>query len=262
MGPAPKAEPMKQRVNRCLLRLSDRDTEAMAAAELDGIARGLEADELPRSSPRCPTRAPPTGRRCGDSLRLLALLAAAHPRDDPGAARPQARGAALRASGTRTRPCAPRSSTPRGAAAAAAAADAALARSSGRCSTSRTSARSSPPRSRRPRPSRRPPQARTSPPTSRPSSAPPQASPQLRVQGQAGAHLPHRRRLGRLRRRRRGHRGALLRDALTGEDWAARKAAAEALALLALEHGDNLVEQKPSCIAVFEAKRFDKVEFL
>jgi hypothetical protein len=39
MGPAPR-EPMKQRVNRCLLRLSDRDTEAMAMAELN-------ADEMP-----------------------------------------------------------------------------------------------------------------------------------------------------------------------------------------------------------------------
>lgn len=50
-----------------------------------------------------------------------------------------------------------------------------------------------------------------------------------------------------------------LRDALAGDDWAARKAAAEALALLALEHGDDLAAHKPSCIAVFEAKRFDKV---
>ena len=50
-----------------------------------------------------------------------------------------------------------------------------------------------------------------------------------------------------------------LRDALTADDWAARKAAAEALALLALEHGDDLVSHKSSCITVFEAKRFDKV---
>ncbi|EMS63530.1 hypothetical protein TRIUR3_16378 [Triticum urartu] len=41
-----------------------------------------------------------------------------------------------------------------------------------------------------------------------------------------------------------------------------RKAAAEALALLALEHGDDLAAHKPSCIAVFEAKRFDKVKIV
>ncbi|CAN6170412.1 unnamed protein product, partial [Urochloa humidicola] len=53
-----------------------------------------------------------------------------------------------------------------------------------------------------------------------------------------------------------------LRDALTGDDWAARKAAAEALALLALEHGDDLISHKSSCITVFEAKRFDKVKIV
>jgi hypothetical protein len=46
---------------------------------------------------------------------------------------------------------------------------------------------------------------------------------------------------------------------LTADDWVARKVAAEALALLALEHGDDLVSHKSSCITVFEAKRFDKV---
>ncbi|EAZ00335.1 hypothetical protein OsI_22351 [Oryza sativa Indica Group] len=171
MGPAPKAEPLKQRVNRCLLRLSDRDTEAMAAAELDGIARGLEADELPAFlaavSDARPTDRTPLRRH---SLRLLALLAAEHPRDA-------------------VEPLVPRLAKPElisiiGAASAA---------SGG---------------------------------------------------GAAATAVPS------------------LRDALTGEDWAARKAAAEALALLALEHGDNLVEQKPSCIAVFEAKRFDKVKIV
>lgn len=53
-----------------------------------------------------------------------------------------------------------------------------------------------------------------------------------------------------------------LRDALAGDDWAARKAAAEALALLALEHGDDLIPHKSSCITVFEAKRFDKVKIV
>jgi hypothetical protein len=50
-----------------------------------------------------------------------------------------------------------------------------------------------------------------------------------------------------------------LRDALTADDWAARKAAAEALALLALENGDDLVSHKSSSVTIFEAKRFDKV---
>ena len=73
---------MKQRVNRCLLRLSDRDTEAMAAAELDAIARELDADELPvfvaAVSDARPTDRTPLRRH---SLRLLALVAGEHPRD-------------------------------------------------------------------------------------------------------------------------------------------------------------------------------------
>ena len=46
MGTAARREPLKQRVNRCLLKLADRDTEAMAAAELEAIARSLGPDEL------------------------------------------------------------------------------------------------------------------------------------------------------------------------------------------------------------------------
>uniref|UniRef100_J3LF95 Uncharacterized protein n=1 Tax=Oryza brachyantha TaxID=4533 RepID=J3LF95_ORYBR len=41
MGLTSKVEPMKQRVNRCLLQLSDREV-----IELDVIACRLEADEL------------------------------------------------------------------------------------------------------------------------------------------------------------------------------------------------------------------------
>ncbi|KAK2965154.1 hypothetical protein RJ640_005317 [Escallonia rubra] len=44
------------------------------------------------------------------------------------------------------------------------------------------------------------------------------------------------------------------------EDWAARKAAAEALWRLAVSEGDFLVEFKASCLKTFEAKRFDKVK--
>ncbi|AQK72855.1 ARM repeat superfamily protein [Zea mays] len=51
-----------------------------------------------------------------------------------------------------------------------------------------------------------------------------------------------------------------LRDAIASDDWAARKAAAEALAALALEHTDLLTTYKSSCVTFFEARRFDKVK--
>ncbi|PWZ28770.1 hypothetical protein Zm00014a_032953 [Zea mays] len=51
-----------------------------------------------------------------------------------------------------------------------------------------------------------------------------------------------------------------LRDAIASDDWAARKAAAEALAALALEHTDLLTTYKSSCATFFEARRFDKVK--
>ncbi|KAK3006902.1 hypothetical protein RJ639_015607, partial [Escallonia herrerae] len=44
------------------------------------------------------------------------------------------------------------------------------------------------------------------------------------------------------------------------ENWAARKAAAEALWRLAVAERDFLVEFKASCLKTFEAKRFDKVK--
>ncbi|KAK8686078.1 hypothetical protein V6N13_125105 [Hibiscus sabdariffa] len=47
---------------------------------------------------------------------------------------------------------------------------------------------------------------------------------------------------------------------LTSEDWAARKAAAEALEKLAVVERDSLAEFKTGCIKVFEARRFDKVK--
>lgn len=43
------------------------------------------------------------------------------------------------------------------------------------------------------------------------------------------------------------------------DDWAARKAAAEALVKLAVVEGEMLTEFKASCLKTFEAKRFDKV---
>ena len=50
-----------------------------------------------------------------------------------------------------------------------------------------------------------------------------------------------------------------LRDAIGSDDWAARKAAAEALAALALQHTDLLTTYKSSCVTFFEARKFDKV---
>ncbi|KAG8388635.1 hypothetical protein BUALT_Bualt02G0145900 [Buddleja alternifolia] len=47
---------------------------------------------------------------------------------------------------------------------------------------------------------------------------------------------------------------------LNSEDWAARKAAAEALVKIAVVEKDSLSEYKASCLKTFEAKRFDKVK--
>ncbi|XBH98819.1 hypothetical protein VPH35_128273 [Triticum aestivum] len=266
MGPAPRAggEPMKQRVNRCLHRLSDRDTEAMAANELDAIARGLDADELPLflaavSDTRATDKAPL--RR--HSLRLLALLVAAHPRDAVAPLVPRLVAAALR----RVRD--PDSSVRAalvdaaraiaGAAAPPAAlvplADAVL-HEQDQCAQLAAALAAA--------------------------AAVEASAPNADLADYLLALLP--RLLKLLRSTAFKAKPALisligaasaatdgegaatavpcLRDALAGDDWAARKAAAEALALLALEHGDDLAAHKPSCIAVFEAKRFDKVKIV
>ncbi|KAK6123014.1 hypothetical protein DH2020_043243 [Rehmannia glutinosa] len=51
-----------------------------------------------------------------------------------------------------------------------------------------------------------------------------------------------------------------LMEFLSSDDWAARKAAAEALIKLAAVEKDALWEYKASCLKTFEAKRFDKVK--
>ncbi|KAL7098639.1 hypothetical protein ACP275_09G030500 [Erythranthe tilingii] len=51
-----------------------------------------------------------------------------------------------------------------------------------------------------------------------------------------------------------------LTDFLSSEDWAARKASAEALMKIAAVEKDSLSEYKPSYLKTFEAKRFDKVK--
>ncbi|KAL1541548.1 TORTIFOLIA1-like protein 5 isoform X2 [Salvia divinorum] len=53
---------------------------------------------------------------------------------------------------------------------------------------------------------------------------------------------------------------ACLVEFLSSEDWAARKAAAEALTKMAAVEWDALSEYKASCLKTFEAKRFDKVK--
>ncbi|XVE54890.1 hypothetical protein DITRI_Ditri03aG0118600 [Diplodiscus trichospermus] len=47
---------------------------------------------------------------------------------------------------------------------------------------------------------------------------------------------------------------------LSSDNWAARKATAEALGRLALVERDSLAEFKTGCMKVFEARRFDKVK--
>ncbi|KAL0421848.1 UNVERIFIED_CONTAM: TORTIFOLIA1-like protein 3 [Sesamum latifolium] len=51
-----------------------------------------------------------------------------------------------------------------------------------------------------------------------------------------------------------------LMEFLSSEDWAARKAAAEALMKIASVEKDALSEYKVSCLKTFEAKKFDKVK--
>ncbi|WOK93518.1 hypothetical protein Cni_G02216 [Canna indica] len=73
-------EGVRQRVNRCMMKLSDRDTEAMAASELDSIAKALTADAFPpflsAIADARPTDKTPLRRH---SLRLLSLLSHSHP---------------------------------------------------------------------------------------------------------------------------------------------------------------------------------------
>ncbi|CAM0913441.1 unnamed protein product [Alopecurus aequalis] len=256
---------MKQRVNRCLLRLSDRDTEAMAANELDAIARGLDAEELPAFlaavSDTRPTDKTSLRRH---SLRLLALLVAAHPRDavaplvprlvaaalrrvrDPDSSVRAALVDAARAAGSAA-PSAPDALGPLADAvlheqdqcAQLAAALAAAAAVEASAPTSDLAAYLLPllPRLLK--------LLRGAAFKAKPALISLIGAASAATDAEAAATAV-----------------PCLRDALAGDDWAARKAAAEALALLALEHGDDLAAHKPSCIAVFEAKRFDKVKIV
>ncbi|XP_062228591.1 TORTIFOLIA1-like protein 3 [Phragmites australis] len=264
MGPAPR-EPMKQQVNRCLLRLSDRDTEAMAAAELNAIARGLEADELPgfvaAVSDARPTDRTPLRRH---TLRLLALVAGEHPRDAVAPLVPRLVAAALR----RVRD--PDSSVraalvdaARAAAGAAASPPAALGpladallHEQDQCAQLAAALAAAA-------------AVQASAPTDDLASYLRALLPRLLKLLRSAAFKAKPALISLVGAASAASGGGAastavpcLRDALTGDDWAARKAAAEALALLANEHGDDLISHKSSCIAVFEAKRFDKVKIV
>ena len=47
---------------------------------------------------------------------------------------------------------------------------------------------------------------------------------------------------------------------LKSEDWAARKAAADALKEIAMVERENLSEMKVSCLKIIESRKFDKVD--
>ncbi|XP_073100626.1 TORTIFOLIA1-like protein 5 [Elaeis guineensis] len=88
---------MRQRVNRCLTKLSDRDTEAMAASELESIAKSLTPDSfspfLSAIADTRPTDKTPLRRH---SLRLISLLSNSHPASSLAPHLPRMLAAALR----------------------------------------------------------------------------------------------------------------------------------------------------------------------
>lgn len=258
-------EPLKQRVNRCLLRLSDRDTEAMAAAELDAIALALAADELAAFvsavSDARPTDKTPLRRH---SLRLLALVAASHPREAVAPLVPRILAAALRR--VRDQDSSVRGAlvdAARAAAAASASASAALGpladallHEQDQCAQLAAALATV---------------------------AAVEASP-LTADLASYLHKLQPRLLKLLRSNAFKAKPALitligasaavagdaevtastpcLREAIASDDWAARKAAAEALAAFALEYKDLLMTYKSSCLSYFEARRFDKVKIV
>nr|CAD1826774.1 unnamed protein product [Ananas comosus var. bracteatus] len=253
-----KSEGTKQRVNRCLSKMSDRDTEAMAASELESMARALAPDALPAFVSAI-SDARPTDRAAlrRHSLRVLALLPASHPAEAVAPLLPRMLSAALR----RLRD--PDSSV-RGAcvdavrsvAAAAAAAGAApqvcaqLAAALCLAAAVDASDPGDPDLARHlqrllPRLVKL---LRSNAFKAKPAllsllgsaaAAGGAATPAL-----AGLLVP------------------CLVDSLASEDWAARKAASEALTLLALSRKDLLAGFRSSCISSFESRRFDKVKIV
>ncbi|KAG8072333.1 hypothetical protein GUJ93_ZPchr0006g41465 [Zizania palustris] len=258
-------EPLKQRVNRCLHKLSDRDTEAMAAAELEAIARALEADELAAFvsavSDARPTDKTPLRRH---ALRALALVAASHPRDAVAPLVPRILAVALRR--VRDQDSSVRAAlvdTARAAAAASASASpalrpltdallheqdqcaqlaAALATAAAVEASASTEDLASYIHKLQPRLLKL---LRSNAFKAKPALISLiGVSASMAGAAEVTASVP------------------CLRDTIASEDWAARKAAAEALASLALEHKDLLVTYKSSCISMFEGRRFDKVKIV
>ncbi|XP_062222069.1 TORTIFOLIA1-like protein 3 isoform X2 [Phragmites australis] len=265
MGTAARREPLKQRVNRCLLKLSDRDTEAMAAAELEAIARALDPNELPAFvsavSDARPTDKTPLRRH---ALRALALVAATHPRDVVAPLVPRILAAALRR--VRDQDSSVRAALVDAARAAAAASGsasaalrpltdallheqdqcaqlaAALATAAAVEASVLTADLASYLQKLQPRLLKL---LRSNAFKAKPALITLiGASAAMGGAAEVTASIP------------------CLRDAIASDDWAARKAAAEALAALALEHTDLLMTYKSSCVTFFEARRFDKVKIV
>ncbi|KAG1364023.1 putative TORTIFOLIA1-like protein 5 [Cocos nucifera] len=261
---------LRQRVNRCLTKLSDRDTEAMAASELDSIAKSLTPDSfLPFLSAIADTRPADKTPLRRHSLRLISLLSHSHPASSLAPHLPRMLAAALR----RLRD--PDSSV------RAACVDAV-----------RSMAASHP--------------AAVAPVLLRPlasallheqdrcaqiasafclAAAINAASTDQDLAHHLQRLLPHLVKL--LRSNAFKAKPALLSllgsvagvggastptllgllvsclaEFLSSEDWAARKAAAEALSLLAVSEKDRLAGFKSSCLSSFENRRFDKVKIV
>jgi hypothetical protein len=268
MGTAGRArggEPLKLRVNRCLLKLSDRDTEAMAAAELEAIARALAADELgafvSAVSDARPTDKTPLRRH---ALRALALVAAAHPRDAVAPLVPRILAAALRR--VRDQDSSVRAAlvdTARAAAAASASASPALRpltdallHEQDQCAQTAAALATAA-------------AVEASAPTADLASYIHKLQPRLLKLLRSNAFKAKPALISLIGVSASAAGAAevtasvpCLRDTIASDDWAARKAAAEALAALALEHKDLLVSYKSSCITMFEARRFDKVKIV
>nr|CAD1826590.1 unnamed protein product [Ananas comosus var. bracteatus] len=268
-------EGMKQRVNWCMNRLSDRDTEAMAAAELEALARSLGPEALAAFvgaiSDARPADRPPLRRH---SLRLLSLLASSHPAPSLAPLLPRMLSSALRR--LRDPDSSVRSACVHAVrsifASSAAAAVPALLRpledallheqdpcaqlAAALCLAAAVDASSSAAADddevvarhlRRLLP-RLVKLLRSSAFKAKPAlisllgsaaAAGGAAAPAL-----VGLLVP------------------CLADSLAADDWAARKAAAEALAALAVAEKDLLLGFKASCLSSFESRRFDKVKIV
>lgn len=266
---AAEAEDIKKRVTRCMIKLSDRDTEPMAAAELDSIARTLPASSLPQFlsalSDARPSDRPALRRH---SLRLLSLLSASplplrphHPKisslllprlRDPDSSVRAALLDAVRslslsdpasfAASSLFRPLSDSLLHEQEASAQASSAlclSAAIDSSDANADLLQQIQRLLP---------RLLKLARSSAFKAKPALAS-----LLGSAGAAGAA---------------GGENALaalvacLAELLSSEDWAARKAAAEALMRIGVAERDALSGQKEACVARFEARRFDKVKIV